>query len=145
MATEAEHIQQAVHNMRVAAYLRNESQFRDWTATALFYSAVHIVEAVFFIDLGNQHGHTHDIREGLLKQNKYLNIARYYIPLKKISLTARYLIGMKTGTTFAEYISEENITNIFINHHLTQVIKTATKFLSPKSADTLNTAFRDIF
>ena len=43
------HIQQAEHNECVAGYLRRQGgQFNDWVVTALFYPAMHYVEAKIF-------------------------------------------------------------------------------------------------
>ncbi len=147
MANEIEHIQQAVHNMRVTAYLYKEPPFCDWTTTLVFYSAVHIAEAVFFNNLTTrQHATTHDEREGFLKENnRYLNITEHYIPLKRMSLKARYLVGIATGTTFAEYMPANQVMDRLIKGHLAQIIKTATKFLSSKSARLLKSEFQEIF
>jgi hypothetical protein len=44
--TAQEYLDQAAHNAGLAAYLRtNKTDYLDWAATCLFYSAVHYVNA----------------------------------------------------------------------------------------------------
>jgi hypothetical protein len=46
--TVSEYLQQAAHNCDFAAYIRkNKSDCLDWSATSLFYAAVHYVNAYF--------------------------------------------------------------------------------------------------
>lgn len=46
--TIAQYLQQAAHNSEVAQYIRdNRTDALDWSATCLFYSAVHYVNAYF--------------------------------------------------------------------------------------------------
>ena len=93
MANEAQHIDQAVHNMDVIAYLIEKDRFRDWTATVTFYTALHIVEAVFFQNTKHtrtKHGHNHEDRENILKGNRsFKKIYENYSPLQSSSIIAR--------------------------------------------------------
>jgi hypothetical protein len=46
--TVEEYLQQARHNSELAADIRkNQTEYLDWAATSLFYSAVHYVNAYF--------------------------------------------------------------------------------------------------
>jgi hypothetical protein len=46
MTTESEHLDQAAHNFAVSGHL-SASQDWDWATIALFYSALHLVQAYF--------------------------------------------------------------------------------------------------
>jgi len=94
MPSEVEHIQQSLHNMQVTDYLRAQSDFCDRTATVTFYTALHVVEAVFFHTSSGQgqHGVNHEMREAMLKKNnRYKKLYQHYRPLLSTSLVARYL------------------------------------------------------
>jgi len=150
MSIELEHIQQALHNIEVIDYLCTQPKFCDWTSTVTFYTALHIVEAVFFHDTKNsnrRHGHNHEEREAILKNvNSYRNIYRHYRQLQSASVIARYLYNPSgTGVIFEKYMSAKKVKEKLIKHHLAQLIKTASKFISLESATLLKKAFNEIF
>ena len=150
MPSEPEHIQLAVHNIEVIDYLLAKAEFCDWTATVTFYTALHIVEAVFFHDqqhTNQRHGQNHENREKILKGiRSYQNIYRHYRPLQATSVVARYLQGSsKEGLTFQQHMSAKQVEEKLIKHHLAQLIKTANKFLSSSSASRLQQTFNKTF
>jgi hypothetical protein len=149
MPSEKEHIQQAIHNINVVAYLKNNDAYCDWTATVTFYTALHIVEAVFFKSRkhGNcKHGQRHEGREQILKHTKsYKTIWEHYRVMQSTSVIARYLHGDSTNATiFHKYMSPEKVSNILIKYHLGSLIKSANKFLSNQTAKRVETTFREL-
>jgi len=150
MPNEAEHTQLALHNIQVIDYLLDEPKFCDWAAIAIFYTALHIVEAVFFYDKrhsGMRHGYNHETRECILKGTKsYHNIWEHYRPLQSASVKARYLEGLsKKGLTFQQHMPSKQVEERLIKRHLAQLIKTASRFLSSNSGDLLKEAFNKTF
>lgn len=148
MPSEAEHIQLALHNIEVIDYLLAKPEFCDWTATVTFYTALHIIEAVFFHDrkhINQRHGQSHENRERILKGTKsYQNIYRHYRPLQSTSAVARYLQGLsKKGLTFQQHMPAKQVQEKLIKHHLAQLIKTASKFSSSHSGNLLKNAFNE--
>lgn len=146
MPNEAEHTQLALHNIEVIDYLLDKPNFCDWTAIVTFYTALHVVEAVFFHDTqrsNRRHGYNHETRERILKGTKsYQNIWRHYRPIQSASVKARYLQGLsKKGLTFQQHMPSRQVEEKLIKHHLAQLIKTSSKFLSPKSGSLLKEAF----
>jgi hypothetical protein len=50
--TAAQYLEQAAHNTELAQYLRaNKIDYLDWSATCLFYAAIHYVNA-YFVKMG---------------------------------------------------------------------------------------------
>jgi len=150
MPNEIEHIQQALHNIRVIDYLRVKPDFCDWTATVTFYAALHIVEAVFFhneTQSNRRHGHNHETREEILKDTTgYRNMYQHYRPLLSASLIARYLrYSNGKGSSFQQYMSAEDVEQKLVKHRLAQLIKTAARFLSTTSATFLDDTFKKTF
>ena len=150
MPNEAEHTQLALHNIDAIDYLLNKPNFCDWTAIATFYTALHIVEAMFFYDKqhsNRRHGYNHETRERILKgTGSYHNIWQHYRPIQSASVKARYLEGLgKKGLTFQQHMSAKQVEEKLIKHHLAQLIKTANKFLSSSSASHLQQAFNKTF
>ncbi len=142
MPNESEHIQLALHNIEVIHYLLDKPKFSDWTATVTFYTALHIVEAVFFHDTKNthrRHGHNHEEREKILKGTRsYQNLYIHYRPLQSASVVARYLNSQSQRcTVFQQYLNDNQIKEKLIKHHLFQIIKTASKFLNATLAKSL--------
>lgn len=86
MATESEHLQKAQHIQDFLDSI-NVNSFPDWYATAAFYKAVHLVEA-----LCRRRGHAtgSHLRRNTLLKRRYPAIWRDYRPLWAFSRTARY-------------------------------------------------------
>ena len=150
MPSENEHVQKTLHNFEVIKYLLAKPEFCDWTATVIFYTALHIVEAVFFYDTKHskeRHGQSHENREKILKNTKsYQNIHRHYRPLQSASVIARYLSNLgKDVTNFQQYMTAQQVQELLIKHHLAQVIKSACKFLSENTAKLVSYKFNETF
>jgi hypothetical protein len=115
----AEHLQQARHNEALASQLGSPSLLAyDWAITALFYCALHFVDAYLF-DLRNldPEGHTArwDQRLGrrILGRNDYvkLNIPAIYQDYEKLynaSRRARYEGAFLSTTANRYYQSLKN-------------------------------------
>ena len=91
MPTRVQHIHQAEWNERAARVLAetggSQSRFTDWEVTALFYSALHYVDA--FLDFtGGIHPTSHPARNVLVASRT--TVALSYLRLYNRSLDARY-------------------------------------------------------
>ena len=143
MPSELEHAEQAIHNIEALKYLLEKGEFCDWSATVAFYTALHIVEAVFYIDTSHsrdRHGQNHENRERILKATRsYSKIYEHYRQLQSASVIARYL--RNDQVVFSEYMSAETVKEKLIKHHLKQLILSAGKFLSDGSAGLLQNSF----
>jgi hypothetical protein len=93
MPDQSIHLAKAEANARFAMSLPLESQIAaDWAVTALFYSAIHLVEAYFAIS--GFHSKTHGEREFRMFGSSDLHPIRMpYAQLKTVSLDARYRVG----------------------------------------------------
>lgn len=149
MPSEKEHIQQAIHNIDVVAYLKKDDDFCDWTATVTFYTALHIIEAVFYKSRKHgscKHGQRHEGREQILKHTRsYKTIWEHYRIMQSASIIARYLHGdSANATVFQKYMPPEKVKNILIKHHLGSLIKSASKFLSDQTAKRVEVKFKKL-
>ena len=108
MATFEAHVKQAAHNLR---FLENtvhaEPVFQDWSVTACFYTAVHLVNAHLAQHQLQYRSHN-DVKHALSPYNK-LSIAHLpedefvaYETLKMLSRRARYLVNEKNGRLLSE-------------------------------------------
>jgi hypothetical protein len=143
MPSESAHITLACHNQAVISYLSKSLEDNsDWIATIAFYKAVHLVEAVFARSPGIRHGHSHEARDQHLKSNRcFSNIYKHYRPLWEASMVARYLADVKTGDscrTFCDYLTPDQVVRQLLKHRLHQLERSARKFLSEKSCETLD-------
>ncbi len=102
MPNEQQHIQWALHNIDVITYLSKETRYCDWTATVSFYTALHVIEAVFYRMSGScRHGICHENRMKLLKTTKrFEKIYRHYRNLYSASRIARYVQDASGDTVF---------------------------------------------
>lgn len=85
MATEATHLKKAASNHAFLESLGDD--YPDWLATVAFYTAVHLVEALF----ARKHtpSHSHGDRNRTLKQ-RYPAIWQDFRPLYSVSKLVRY-------------------------------------------------------
>jgi hypothetical protein len=87
MPTVEQHITQYRHNRRFAESI--DSQFRDWQVTAIFYAALHAVDAALTklgIPVSN-----HEDRNNAVRNNAALTpIREKYLNLYRISKVTRY-------------------------------------------------------
>jgi hypothetical protein len=141
MSSEAVHIECANRTQSTIAYLLTELDSNSpWIATAAFYKALHVVEAVFANDPSIRHTSDHSTRERTLKMNrKFDNIYRHYSPLSRASLNARYLMS---HSCFDDYMPPSDVVDVLLKHNLKQVENSARKFLkSPDSLISIDVAF----
>lgn len=90
-ATTAQHRQKARKNIGLAQDLTNlKGDYRDWRTIALFYAAVHLVQA-YLRDKTTEYPQTHAERDRLINANPHLRtIYPSYRELKQLAVTARY-------------------------------------------------------
>ena len=105
----------------------------EWVAEIAFYKALHIVDAVLFMNHSDKHGGSHDSRGRILKTtHRYQNIYNHYRPLFAASLVGRYLEHSSNGCKcFADYMSAQEVVEKLLNHHLKQLEKSAERFIGP--------------
>lgn len=88
MPSRDDHLAQAQHNLLFAESI-DAVQYSDWVATALFYAALHYVDA--FLDTKGHHPGKHDVRDGFVAKVQELRpIHSHYRALKDSSRNARY-------------------------------------------------------
>jgi len=136
MPSDSEHLAVAERNQELINHLLPEiKRFGEWITVIAFYRALHIVEAVFFRDHPNKHGHNHEGRENILKKTKrYQHIYKNYRVLWAASTVARYLEDHTCGKTYAsfnDYLSPADVQGLILNHYLKQVEKSAAAYLPP--------------
>lgn len=136
MAKEHDHIECANRTQRTIGHLLTDKATNSpWIATAAFYKAVHVAEAVFSNDSAIGHTSDHDQREQALKSARmYEHIYKNYSPLKRASTNARYLSECKV---FDDYMSPDTVVATLLKHHLHQVELSAKKYLSAIGAKEL--------
>jgi hypothetical protein len=84
------YLEKARKNEAFAHFLTNDhrNQFEDWIITALFYAAIHYVNAVFAkANLGVPSNHVH---RGYLVRHQLRSVSKAFRLLKGMSETARY-------------------------------------------------------
>jgi hypothetical protein len=86
--TRKQHIAAALRHLEAYRHLRH--QFPDWASVALFYSALHVVEAAF--EAEGRHNNTHQQRELYIKE-RHRALWQPYHRLQNESMKARYLQG----------------------------------------------------
>ena len=140
MPDELSHIRQAKHCQATIDHLfiRKES-FHDWIAVVAFYKALHLVEAMFACNPEIGHGRNHEFREDWLKrERRYAHIWNNYRPLWEAATIARYLENHGTKiSTFAAYMTFEEVQSRILNHHLHQIEQSVKKFLTAKAQEEL--------
>ncbi|MBS1823530.1 MAG: hypothetical protein JST61_16420 [Acidobacteria bacterium] len=118
MATSQEHVAKADNNAAFGKSLDLGSQCNiDWALTALFYSAVHYVDA-YLANSGNPpHAYnTHGKRERFVAtDSKLKRVNREYMDLKNFGINARYYCSV----TKADKVTTEAIPALeAIRNHL---------------------------
>src|SRR5438876_11165739 len=85
------HLAQARHNFRLYQKLRDEGEFLDWAVTALFYTALHLIQACL-IDISADafdYPRSHEQRDAFIRR-KLNDIWIPYHFLQNQSTRARY-------------------------------------------------------
>lgn len=80
----------AAATRHLKAYRAMRGEFPDWASVALFYSALHLIEAAF--EAEGRHNSTHPQRELYIKQ-RHRQLWPPYHRLQSESMKARYLQG----------------------------------------------------
>ena len=89
MPSRDEHLEQARHNTKFRATI-DKVAFKDWTATVIFYTAIHYIDAVLATK-GNIHPSNHPTRDQAVAASTELKpIYTHYAKLKNTSYNARY-------------------------------------------------------
>ncbi len=91
MPSKDQHLAQAAHNEKFALSIGDwsKSEYRDWVVTALFYSALHLLDAR--LDRYGIHPLFHARRERCLETlSDFKNLKRQYYDLQHGSENARY-------------------------------------------------------
>lgn len=125
----------------IGQLLAGGNGYPEWVAVIAFYKALHIVDAVLFVNHPEKHGGSHDNRNHLLKTTpRYANLYKQYRPLFSASLVARYLEADHRGYgSFAEYMTADDVVHTLLNHYLRQLEKSAEKLIgsiAPPSSPT---------
>jgi hypothetical protein len=85
------HLAQARHNFRLYQKLKGEGEFLDWAVTALFYAALHLVQACL-IDIASDafdYPRSHEQRDSFIRR-KLGDVWLPYNFLQNQSTRARY-------------------------------------------------------
>jgi hypothetical protein len=89
MPAESEHISKAEHNEALYEELTTAGGYADWEITALFYAALHYVDA--WLSRSGTHPHAHVQRRSLVSRDPVLHrIYGHYARLDDRSRDARY-------------------------------------------------------
>jgi hypothetical protein len=85
------HLSQARHNFRLYQKLRDEGEFLDWAVTALFYTALHLIQACLIDIAGNafDYPRSHEQRDAFIRR-KLNDVWLPYNFLQNQSTRARY-------------------------------------------------------
>jgi len=86
MGTLVQHAEKAASNQKFLDFISNAG-YPDWTATVIFYRAVHLVEMMFAAD--NSHCNSHEERNAKL-QKDHKDVYEEYHPLYNFARWARY-------------------------------------------------------
>ena len=88
MSSEIDHINQAAHNKKVSDHLLLNQHYYDWALVTIFYSVIHILEAVIIFEEG-----------GNTQQMKSSNETAYHF----VSEYVKNKYGKDTWRTFEAY------------------------------------------
>ncbi|HEY59917.1 MAG TPA: hypothetical protein G4N92_04435 [Anaerolineae bacterium] len=93
-----DHIHQAEHNKKVSEYLLTDNQYYDWALVTIFYSSLHLIEALI---INTFHKNTNQLRrsdqtaynfmEEFIKINYSDKIWKLYHSFQQASMVVRYL------------------------------------------------------
>jgi len=103
MASFESHIDQTNRNLKFFREINTKSDFFDWQVTALYYSAIHLMNA-HIAKIGNLHYQSHSELKKALNPDYPLSIGKipesifdHYISLEKLSRRARLLSNERTN------------------------------------------------
>lgn len=133
MPSKTAHHLAAVENRKALNYLAAQVEaFPQWVTTVAFYTALHVVEAVFAYD--GRHTDDHHERNKVLKATqRYKKLWQHYRPLWNDSLIARYLKCDGSGgvyENFSDYMTPAEVEAQHLRHNLHQVILSARRLMN---------------
>ena len=116
------HLATARNNFDLTMYLRTNRLQSDagWVAVIAFYTALHVVEAVFAsLRLGGvEHTSTHYERRNVLRNvRQYQKLWQHYRPLLDAASDARYL---EAGEEF--HMTPMQVESVLLDHHLKEIV-----------------------
>lgn len=93
-----DHVHQAEHNKKVSEYLLSNNQNYDWALVTIFYSSLHLIEALI-VDTFHKNTNQlkkpnqtpHDFMEEFIKNNYSNKIWKLYYSFQQASIMVRYL------------------------------------------------------
>lgn len=101
MPSEADHLAKAERNERfsdtIASAAASAEQFQEWEIVALFYSALHYVDAYLDHSVGTHPASHRERRYAIANSPELWRIRRLYSTLYNYSLDARYSISSFSG------------------------------------------------
>jgi HEPN domain-containing protein len=117
LATEAQHAAQSEHNLLVAGRLADADAY-DWAITALFYAALHLLQA--YLTRTGIHVTTHMARDRYMRAaTDLLPILSDYRALRDASEHARYECRAFSGP---EFLSIRDNAFLAITSHLRSLL-----------------------
>ncbi len=97
MPSEADHLAKAERNERfsdtIASAAASAEQFQEWEVVALFYSALHYVDAYLDHSVGTHPASHRERRYAIANSPELWRMRRLYSTLYNYSLDARYSIS----------------------------------------------------
>ena len=121
MPNKEAHLQQAIHNEEAANILLREVVFNDWAITALFYAAVHYVEAKVFEKKFEGYEHSPKIPTDSTPHNKRIILIQKHLPeiygdynalfeqCRIVRYDCAFTLGKKGKNKPTEYIAKEKV------------------------------------
>ncbi len=107
MATAQEHIDQWKHNRRFARSI--DGNYRDWQITAIFYTALHLIDAA--LDSLDVQVCDHAQRNDQVRTNgSFASVRQQYLDLYRISRVTRYDANPDQWLP-AEYLTVADLVN----------------------------------
>ena len=121
MASHSTHLNQWKHNRSFLPLI--PSDYPDWLVTVVFYTALHVIDAVLAADKVTRI-HSHETRNDVLQRtNRYSKIYKLYHPLYQLARTVRYLANP------AEWIKYTDVDDKVIQAYLYPIEKSAETLL----------------
>ena len=147
MAAAEDHVAHAARTQAAINCLLRDHEghpHSEWIATACFYKAVHLVEAVFDA-VSSHHSHKHDQRNDRLREDdRFLAIASPFKQLFDLAQAARYLTvshrgrrPTRTMSSFDSYLPPENIQGKVVDRLLVPIEQECTRLLGDKAVGLL--------
>lgn len=134
MPGKSDHEKAARENWKALNFLASRiDDFPQWVTCVAFYTAVHVVEAIF-ADEGH-HSDDHADRNQTLKQKRFQHVWKHYRPLWNDSLIARYLEDDAGNVypLFSQYMPPEQVKSVHVDHNLVQIVHSARRLMDDES------------